>query len=117
MRRRAFIALLGSGVLALPCTAIAQTASRIYRIGLLNAGEPLSDTSYFGAAIIRGFATHGYTLGRNLTFERRGAQAHIDRLPRLVEELVASKVAVILTLSYPATVAAKRGTTTIPIVV
>jgi putative ABC transport system substrate-binding protein len=84
---------------------------------LLNAGEPLSDTSYFGTAIIRGFAKHGYTLDRNLAFERRGAQAHIDRFPRLVDELVASKVDVILTLSYPATVAAKRGTTTVPVVV
>jgi putative ABC transport system substrate-binding protein len=109
MRRRDFITLLGGGVLAWPCSAIAQTASRIYRIGLLNAGEPLSDTSYFGAAIIRGFARHGYTLGRNLAFERRGAQAHVDRFPRLLDELVASKVDVILTLSYPATVAAKRS--------
>ncbi len=117
MRRRDFITLLGGGVLAWPCSAIAQTASRIYRIGLLNAGEPLSDTSYFGAAIIRGFARHGYTLGRNLAFERRGAQAHVDRFPRLLDELVASKVDVILTLSYPATIAAKRGTTTIPVVV
>jgi putative ABC transport system substrate-binding protein len=66
---------------------------------------------------MRGFAKHGYMPGRNLEFERRGADAHIDRLPRLVEELLATKVDVILTVGYPAALAAKQGTTTIPIVV
>jgi putative ABC transport system substrate-binding protein len=116
MQRREFISLLSGAALAWPRAALPQTTSRIYRIGLLNSGEPLSDTSYFGAAIIRGFAKHGYTLGHNLAFERRGALAHIDRLPRLVDELLASKVDVILTVSYPAAVAAKR-ITTIPVVV
>jgi putative ABC transport system substrate-binding protein len=50
-------------------------------------------------------------------FERRGAETHTDRLPRLVEELVATKVDVILTVGYPAALAAKQGTTIIPIVV
>jgi putative tryptophan/tyrosine transport system substrate-binding protein len=117
MGRRQFIAVLGGAAIALPGAVFAQTASRIYRVGLLNAGEPISDTSYFGAAIVRGFEKHGYALGRNLTLERRGAQAHIDRLPKLVDELLASKVDVILTVGYPAGVAAKRGTTTVPIVV
>ena len=55
--------------------------------------------------------------GRNLEFERRGAEAHPDRLPRLVEELLSTKVDVILTVGYPAALAAKQGTTIIPIVV
>jgi len=51
-----------------------------------------------------------------LVFERRGAEAHTDRLPRLVGELVASKVDIIVTLGYPSAVAAKQGTS-VPVVV
>ena len=84
---------------------------------MLSPGASQFETSNFGPAIIRGFAKHGYMPGRNFEFERRGAETHIDRLPRLVEELLASKVDVILTVGYPAALAAKQGTTTIPIVV
>jgi putative tryptophan/tyrosine transport system substrate-binding protein len=117
MKRREVITLLGGAIIAWRGTASAQTSSRIYRIGLLTAGEPLSDTSFLGAAIVRGFARHGYTVGRNLAFDRRAAQAHIDRLPHLVDELVTNKVDAILTVSYPAALAAKQGTSTVPVVV
>jgi putative ABC transport system substrate-binding protein len=95
MKRREFLIFLGGAVAALPRAAIGQTTSKVYRVGLLSPGEPVSDSSYFGAAIIRGFARHGYALGRNLVFERRGAMAKMDRLPGLVGELLASKVDVI----------------------
>jgi len=42
--------------------------------------------------------------------ERRGAEAHVDRLPRFVEELVASKVDIIVTFGYPPAIAAKQRT-------
>src|SRR5215813_3173016 len=44
------------------------------------------------------------------------AQGHVARLPALVAELVAAKVDAMLTLNYPGGLAAKEGTTTIPIV-
>jgi putative tryptophan/tyrosine transport system substrate-binding protein len=114
--RRDFITLLGSAAAAWPLAAIGQTTSKVYRVGSLSPGEPVSDSSYFGAAIVRGFAKHGYTVGRNLVFERRGAMAKMERLPGLVGELLASNVDVILTFGYPPALAAKRGTTTVPIV-
>jgi len=40
---------------------------------------------------------------------------HMDRLPRLVDELVASKVDVIVAIGYPSALAAKQGTT-LPVV-
>jgi putative ABC transport system substrate-binding protein len=115
MRRRDVIAGLLVAVTA--GRAWAQQTGKVYRIGLLNSGEPVSDSSPFGAVFIRGLARRGYTLDRNLAFERRGAQTHVDRLPRFLDELLASKVDLIVTLSYPAALTAKRGTTTVPIVV
>jgi putative ABC transport system substrate-binding protein len=66
--------------------------------------------------LIRGLAQRGYVLDRNLMFERRGAQFHFDQLPKLVDELLASRVDVIVPTCYPAAAAAQQGTKTIPIV-
>src|SRR6266480_170266 len=110
MRRRHFLTLLGAAV-AWPRPVIGQSPSKVYRVGLLSAGAPIADNSSQGAALIRGFTQRGYTLGRNLAFERRGAEGHIDRLPRLVDELAASKVDVIVTFGYPAALACKQATT------
>jgi putative ABC transport system substrate-binding protein len=116
MNRRDFMALLGSVAVAWPRAAVAQTPSKVYRVGVLDAGAPMADTSPFGASLIRGLAQHGYMQGRNLVLERRGAEGRIDRLPRLVGELAASKADVIVTTTYPAALAAKQGTT-LPVVV
>ncbi|MFI5011033.1 MAG: ABC transporter substrate-binding protein [Hyphomicrobiales bacterium] len=115
MKRRRFVSLLGGTALAWPLGAHAQTSAKVYRVGLLGAGAPIADNSPNGAALIRGLARHGYALGRNLAFESRGAEGHVDRLPQLVAELVASKVDMIVTLGYRATLAAKQGTT-LPVV-
>src|SRR6516165_10139329 len=114
MRRREFITLLGATA-AWPSTVTAQGSSRVYRVGSLITGAPISDNSPVGAALIRGLAQRGYTLDRNLTFEHRGAEMHVDQLPRLVDELVTSKVDVIVAFGYPSALAAKEGTT-LPVV-
>jgi putative tryptophan/tyrosine transport system substrate-binding protein len=93
-----------------------QAQSDVHRIGLLATGPDPTDQSPFGAGLIRGFARHGLVLGENLAFERRAAHGDPDRLPQLVHELVASKVAVIVTQGFPAAVAAKENTT-LPVVV
>jgi putative ABC transport system substrate-binding protein len=110
MRRREFILLLGGLAIAAPGGVSGQIASRVYRVGLLNSGAPLTGTTDTGAALIRGFAKLGYVEGRNLVFERRAAEWRPGQLPRLVTELEASKVDVIVTSSYPAALAAKQGT-------
>ena len=115
MNRRTIIRLLGGLAAASPFSAFAQPAPKIYRVGLLGAGLAISDNSPMGVAMIRGLAKAGYELGKNLQFERRGAEGHIDRLPQLVEELAASKVDVIATTGYPPALAAKKATT-LPVV-
>ena len=108
MRRRDLLILLGAAAIAAPRPAFAQTPAKVYRVGLLSGGAPVADQSPFGASLIRGLAQRGFVLDRNLAIERRGAEAHLDRLPRLVDELVASKVDVIVTFGYPPALAAKQ---------
>jgi putative ABC transport system substrate-binding protein len=115
MNRRDFMALVGSVAVAWPRTATAQSASRVYRVGLLSSGPPMGDNSPFGAPLIRGLTKLGYTPGRNLEFVRGAAEGHRDRLPRLIEEMAASKVDVIVTGGYPAALASKQKST-IPVV-
>jgi putative ABC transport system substrate-binding protein len=108
LQRREFITLLGGAAAAWPLAARAQSPAQVYRIGLLSTGAALADTSPQGAPLIRGLAQHGYALGRNLAFERRGSSAQTDRLPILFDELVASRVDVIITFGYPAALVAKQ---------
>ncbi|HWZ69088.1 MAG TPA: ABC transporter substrate-binding protein [Stellaceae bacterium] len=100
----------------LPGAVPDQTLPKVYHLGLLGCGPPPSDTGDIVAGLIRGLGQRGYGLDRNVAFERRGAQFHLDRLPELVDELVASRVDVIVAIGYPAAAAAQQGTKTIPIV-
>ena len=115
MRRREFVIALGSAA-TWPRAALSQNSSRVYRVGTLGGGSAMTDQNPDGAALVRGLAELGYVRGSNLVLERRGAEGHLDRLPRLLDELVADKVDLIITSGYPAALAAKRGTT-LPVVV
>jgi putative ABC transport system substrate-binding protein len=115
MKRREFITLLGGAATGWPLAAVAQTPSKVYRVGLLSPAAPVADASPFGAPFIRGLAQHGYALGRNVEFERRAAEGHLDRLPRLLDELAASKVDVVVTFGYPSALAAKQKNTALAV--
>jgi hypothetical protein len=93
--------LLGGAAVLWPHAAIAQMPTKVYRIGLLSGGVPVADASPYGVALVSGLAQLGYALGRNMEFERRGAEGHLDRLPRLLDELAASKVDVVVAVGYP----------------
>jgi putative ABC transport system substrate-binding protein len=115
MRRREFIGLIGSAA-AWPVGAGAQHAERrdrIARVGILNyAAARYARVDDFRDAL----RALGYVEGQNLTVTHRWADGHLDRLPGLAAELVASNVDVIVALG-PATWAAKRETTTVPIII
>ena len=115
MRRRELITSLASTVTAWPFVGLAQTASKVYRIGILSTDKPLPEPIF--AAIVRGLAKHGYVPNRNVALELHASGDHWEQLPQLAKDLVASNVDVILTFSCPAAIAAKNATTTIPIVV
>jgi len=113
MNRRDFIVFAGSSIVAVPFSASAQNAAKVYRIGSLNISGPADKTPY-GPLLVRNLAQHGYLLDKNLTFEHRGAEMQLNRLPELVDELKASKVDVVFALGYPAALAMKG--TTLPVV-
>lgn len=102
---------------AAPSIVLAQqpgNVTKIYRVGLLVRGEV---DKRFADPLIRNLAQQGYVLGRNLALETRDAQYHVERLPQLVDELVASKVDVIFAVSYPAARAAKQRAGPVPVVI
>lgn len=116
MRRREFTTSLVSTITAWPFAGLAQTESRVYRIGLLSTDNLLKAESIIGA-IRRALASHGYISGDNIALENRASGPRSEELPQLAKDLVASNVDVILTFSCPAAIAAKNATTAIPIVV
>ena len=118
MRRRGFIALLGSGIAAWPLAASAQQAERSItrpRVAFLGA-ESRSTNQHFFDAFRQGMMEHGYVDGQNVILEQRWAEGRSERFPELVSELIGLKVDVIVAVSLPAAFAAKNGTSTLPIV-
>jgi len=112
MRRRSFLALLGSGILW-PSAGQSQDAA-MPAIGLLSGTR--REPSQI-ASIQKGLAQAGFAEGRNLKIEYRWAEGDFDRLPALAQDLVQRQVAAILAIQSPrAPLAAKAATTTIPVV-
>ena len=113
-RRDTVVALLSIGVA--PLTSFAQQPSaKVARIGFLGSNSP-SDSAWRVDALRAGLRDLGYVEGKNLVIELRWAESRYERLPELAVELVRLKVDVIVTHGIPGSLAAKRATTTIPIV-
>src|SRR5262245_14163194 len=113
IQRREFITLLGGAAAAWPLAARAQQSGKLRTIGLLSAGSMA--TGVF-AGFDDGLRELGWTDGKNVIIERRFAENRIERLPDLAAELVRLNVDVIVGFGTPPPLAAKRATTTIPIV-
>jgi putative tryptophan/tyrosine transport system substrate-binding protein len=114
MRRRDFIALVGSGVAAWPFAARAQQPAMPV-VGFLNSQSP-GVYPPMAAAFQQGLSEIGFAEGQNVAIEYRWAQGRSDRLRALAAELVRRQVTVIAATTTPAALAAKAATTTIPIV-
>ena len=115
MDRRMFIVVFAGSALHAARVAYGQPAVRVYRIGFLTAGSAEQTAPLF-RALDEGLRDLGYIEGRNIAFERRYADGRMERLPDLAADLVRLRVDVMVSGSNPITAAAKRATTTIPIV-
>jgi putative ABC transport system substrate-binding protein len=112
MRRREFIWLLGTSLLA-PIAAKAQEVRRTYRLGVL---LPHPRDVPVNVAFVEEFRRHGFIEGQNLEVEWRAYGLHFDLIPQYAAELVKARVDVIATGGEEAVHAAQQATRTIPIV-
>src|SRR5271169_348075 len=113
--RRQFISVLGGVVVAWPLAALAQS-EKISRIGFLTRYSDASVSAQIDA-FRQGLRDLGWVEGKNISIEYRNAEGQADRLAALAAELVGLNVNVIVTVDTPPTQAAKRATSTIPIVI
>jgi ABC-type uncharacterized transport system substrate-binding protein len=104
------IALLG----AYSVPSYAQQSGQMYRIGGLSGG---ASTANFGRdSIKRELRQLGYVEGKNIVFEQRYAEDKAERLPALADELIRLKVDVIVSGGPNDGLAAKKATTSIPVI-
>ena len=111
MRRRQFIVGLGA-VLAWP--VVAQPAAKLRRVGFLWDSPDLWPAAL--ESFRRGLRDLGWIEGRNVVVEYRWAEGRFDRLQEIADELVKLNVDIIVAPSSIYTEAARRATSTIPII-
>ena len=122
--RRTALGLLGQclfllepvavGLLAAPFTAQAQQTEKVYRVGFLWDSPTVWPHAL--EAFRQSLRDLGWIDGRNIIIEFRWAEGRFDRLPSLAEELVRTKVDLIVAPTSIYTGAAKRATSSIPII-
>ena len=103
------------GILLGSLAAQAQQTGNVYRIGFLGNSTAALEANLVGP-FREGLRDLGYVEGRNVLIEYRWAEGKYDRFPALIGELLALKVAVIVTAGTPATLAVKKATTSVPLV-
>jgi putative ABC transport system substrate-binding protein len=111
MSKTIAVFLLTAAMLATVSVTEAQQPKKVPRIGFLGAGflgryEPF----------LQGLRDLGYLEDLNIVLEPRAAEGNLSSIPTLVAELVQLKVDIMVTVGTAATMAAKRGTSIIPIV-
>jgi len=115
MRRRRFVALIGSA-LAAPLAWAQSSAEKPKRIGLLVQGSRAS-RGHMDQALVEALREQGYVEGRNLVIERRYADGGGPvRLREFARELDALKLDAVVTTCTPSTRSMKEQTAATPIV-
>jgi putative tryptophan/tyrosine transport system substrate-binding protein len=114
LKRRDFINLVGCASVMRPLSARAQQAA-LPLIGYLGPGSAVSESGVL-AAFRESLAERGYSEGRDYRFAERHADGVMARLPELAQEVIRLDPRVIVTGNTAATLAARRFTTTMPLV-
>ncbi len=110
--RLALMAVTMALLALLPGTPGAQPASKVYRVGVLHNG--VRDDAF--EVLRKELERLGYVEGTNLVFEARFAEGQLGRLPGFAADLADKGVDVIAAYGGPATTAARKATSTIPVV-
>jgi putative tryptophan/tyrosine transport system substrate-binding protein len=113
MKRREFLSFLG-GVAVWPFAAGAQQPSMPV-VGFVNSSTAQAQV-LIAAAYRRGLEESGFVEGKNVLIESRWADGQYNRLPELIGDLIRHNVAVLMAGGPPAAIAAKKATSTLPVV-
>jgi putative ABC transport system substrate-binding protein len=117
MRRRTFIALVGSAAIARPIAARAQQSERMRRIGvLMPLAENDQEARTLVTTFVNGLQEQGWTVGRNVSIDYRWAAGDAQRIQAFAKELIEQNSDLILARSSPVVAALIQKTRTIPIV-
>jgi len=116
MSGKIFVWLLATVLLTAAPPAEAQQPAKVAKIGVLVSSSQALNAPR-DEALRQGLRGLGYVEGQNIIMEYRYAEGKLDRLPVLARELVEHNVDVIVVGGTAVAVAAKKATSTIPIVV
>ena len=112
--RRTFLATVVLSALW-PSLALGADKGKMWRIGFLGGADPTSYGPHV-QNLLQGLRDLGYIEGKNFAIEYRWAEGRYERFHELINELMRSKVDLIVTHGTPGTRAVKQATQTIPIV-
>jgi len=98
-----------------PVATQAQQTAKLHRIGFLGNSTATLEANLVGP-FREGLRDLGYVEGRNVLIEYRWTEGKYERFPALIGELIAQKVEVIVAAGTPATLAVKKATTSVPLV-
>jgi putative ABC transport system substrate-binding protein len=115
MERRMFVRLIAGAGATLPLNALSQTWPKIARLGFLGATMPSAVEKLLPRFRV-GLRNLGYIEGQNLLIDFRWAEGNYARLSEYAAEFIRLRSDILLTAGTPGTLAAKRVTTTVPIV-
>ena len=111
VRRREFVAA-AFGAVCVPFAVKAQPAGKLYRIGWLDYSSSAENLGIFEQAM----TARGWVKGRTFAIEYRGGEGKIERASAVAAELVRLPVDVIVAPGTAATLAARKATSSIPVV-
>jgi putative ABC transport system substrate-binding protein len=115
VKKKVTVLTLCAMLFALCSPAEAQQTGKLFRVGYLDPSTA-SSSAVLVEAFRQELSKLGWIEGKNITIEYRFAEQKSDRLPELAADLVRLKVDLIVTFGGPTPLAAKKATSTIPIV-
>ena len=116
-KRRKLVFALGAGAVGVTFTSFSQQQGKVWRVGFLAQRHlDFLDSDFSYGPFRQGMRELGYVEGKNLVMEWRSAEGKSELLPGLAAELVRLNVDALAASGTPATVAAQKATTTIPII-
>jgi ABC-type uncharacterized transport system substrate-binding protein len=113
MRLIGLAVVLAVHLFAVPLSTHGQRAGKVYRIGFIRGGQP---PKAWVEGFRQGLRERGYVEGQNVVIEFRFTDGSLDQLPRLAEDLLRTKVDIVVASAAPAALAVKKATTSVPIV-